>query len=161
MSQISTSRKLAILKTFSNQFPELTIIHVLALMGGFASSPCLPQHKILFAAVLTVIKARLEPADVPWTDTLRSREEYAEYMRARLLEALLGSPKIEFVQALLIITLHEWGTRDFHKAWMYCGNILISSLFWLCTKYHRHGYPHDASAIQHAYRPISPRPDLQ
>ncbi|KAK7225209.1 hypothetical protein V2G26_013212 [Clonostachys chloroleuca] len=149
MSQISTSRKLAILKTFSNQFPELTIIHVLALMGGFASSPCLPQHKILFAAVLTVIKARLEPADVPWTDTLRSREEYAEYMRARLLEALLGSPKIEFVQALLIITLHEWGTRDFHKAWMYCGMAIrmMQALYSMRTA----PYPLDPTSNDHVH----------
>jgi hypothetical protein len=131
VSQISTSRKLAILKTFSNQFPELTIVHVPTLMGGFASSPYPPQHKILFAAVLTVTKARLALTDVPWADTLRPREEYAAYTRARLLEVLLEKPKIEFVQALLIITLHEWGTRDFHKAWMYCGNILISFLFGL------------------------------
>ncbi|CAG9982799.1 unnamed protein product [Clonostachys byssicola] len=121
VSQISMSRKLAILKTFANQYPELTIIHVQTLMGGFAFSPCPPQHRILFAAVLTLTRARLAPTEVPWADTLRPREEYAEYTRARLSEVLLEAPKIEFVQALLIITLHEWGTRDFHKAWMYCG----------------------------------------
>ncbi|OAA50206.1 Transcription factor [Beauveria brongniartii RCEF 3172] len=33
---------------------------------------------------------------------------------------MLQSPNIQVVQALLVITQHEWGTRDFHKAWIYC-----------------------------------------
>ncbi|KAG6253770.1 hypothetical protein E4U49_007413 [Claviceps purpurea] len=33
--------------------------------------------------------------------------------------AQLLAPKLQIVQVLLIITLHEWEARDFHKAWIY------------------------------------------
>ncbi|KAJ6075870.1 hypothetical protein N7499_007851 [Penicillium canescens] len=30
-------------------------------------------------------------------------------------------PKLQVAQALLIMSLYEWGSREFHRAWIYCG----------------------------------------
>ncbi|KAF5483230.1 hypothetical protein CGCF413_v014643 [Colletotrichum fructicola] len=34
---------------------------------------------------------------------------------------MLGPPEVVVVQAHLILTLYEWGVRDFQKAWVHCG----------------------------------------
>ncbi|KND88337.1 hypothetical protein TOPH_06921 [Tolypocladium ophioglossoides CBS 100239] len=91
------------LSVFINNFPELAILHLPTFMKELRSAPS-PEGKTLLGAVLAVTRAQ---------------EHYALYAKDMLSGFILQPPKIRIV--LLIITLHEWGSRDFHKAWIYCG----------------------------------------
>ncbi|KAF9876673.1 fungal specific transcription factor [Colletotrichum karsti] len=62
----------------------------------------------------------------PDSDRLRTQilypsERYASFASEVLATCILQSPDVKVIQALLILTLFEWGTREFHKAWMHCG----------------------------------------
>lgn len=105
---------------FINTFPELAILHLPTFVEEFQTER-LPECKALLGAVLAVTQAQLSIQTASWADELLSREHYALYTKDVLSEFILQPPKVQIVQALLIITLHEWGTRDFHKAWVYCG----------------------------------------
>lgn len=105
---------------FINAFPELAIIHLPTFIQEFQTERS-PESRTLLGAVLAVTKAQLSVQSASWADQLLSRDHYALYAEDMLGEYILQPPKLQVVQALLIITLHEWGTRDFHKAWMYCG----------------------------------------
>ncbi|KAF5124039.1 hypothetical protein E5D57_011961 [Metarhizium anisopliae] len=105
---------------FINTFPELAILHLPTFIAELHAERE-PESKVLLGAVLAVTKAQLSVQSASWADELLSREHYALYAKDVLSDFILQPPKVQIVQALLIITLHEWGTRDFHKAWVYCG----------------------------------------
>lgn len=105
-----------------NHFPELAILHLPTFVNDFQSVQS-PESKALLGAVLAVTKAQLSVLPATWADELLSRDQYATYTRDMLSDLILQPPKIQVVQALLIIALHEWGSRDFHKAWVYCGTL--------------------------------------
>ena len=121
ISSLPNSVILKSLNMFSNKFPELAILHLPTFMKEFESPSCSRESMALLGAVLAVTRAQLSASGASWATCLLSREEYAAYTKTRLSDFILAPPKIQVVQALLIITLHEWGTRDFHKAWVYCG----------------------------------------
>lgn len=102
-------------------FPELSILHVSTFMRNLQSSSHSAEYNSLLAAVLAVTKSQLVMHQAPCAENLLSPETYAAYVRAVLSEFILQAPKIEVVQMLLIITLYEWGSRNFHRAWVYCG----------------------------------------
>jgi hypothetical protein len=113
------------LNVFLNKFPELSILHLPTFMSNLdasASSSLFPREsKALLAAVLAATRAQLTILGAPWADSLLSSHKYAAYARKLLAGLILQRPRLQVVQALLVITLHEWGSRDFHKAWVYCG----------------------------------------
>lgn len=121
ISSLSNSVILKSLNVFSNKFPELAILHLPTFMKEFESPSCSRESMALLGAVLAVTRAQLSALGASWATCLLSREEYAAYTKTRLSDFILAPPKIQVVQTLLIVTLHEWGTRDFHKAWVYCG----------------------------------------
>ncbi|KAH8433933.1 fungal specific transcription factor domain-containing protein [Aspergillus melleus] len=79
------------------------------------------QTKALLGAVLVVTKPHGMIFNPAWVDGLLDADTYAIYTREILSGLVLEPPSIQVVQSLLIITLHEWGSRNFHKAWVYCG----------------------------------------
>ena len=109
------------LNVFTNKFPELAIMHVPTFMEELESRPLSREIMALLGAVLAVTSGQLAVLGASWVDMLLTREEYALYTREMLSQFILQPPKLQVVQILLIITLYEWGTRNFHKAWMYCG----------------------------------------
>lgn len=125
---IATLPNSAILKSlnaFCNKFPELAIIHLPTFTSEFASPSCSRESMALLGAVLAVTRVQLSRHGATWAESLLSREQYAWYTKQRLADFILQPPKIQVVQTLLIITLHEWGSREFHKAWVYCGELLF------------------------------------
>ncbi|PHH90190.1 hypothetical protein CDD83_4289 [Cordyceps sp. RAO-2017] len=108
------------LNVFINSFPELAMVHLPSFMAELRSVRP-PESRAMLAAVLAVTKAQLSVLTTPWSHLLLSRDHYACYAEHMLAGFILQSPKIQVVQTLLIITLHKWGSRDFHKAWIYCG----------------------------------------
>ena len=112
------------LNVFINTFPELAILHLPTFIQEFQSERS-PAGKTLLGAVLAVTKAQLSAQGTPWEHELLERENYALYSKDMLGESILQPPKLQVVQALLVITLYEWGTRNFHKAWVYCGTSAI------------------------------------
>lgn len=120
LSSLSNGVVLKALNVFINTIPELAILHLPTFVDDFMSERS-PENKLLLAAVLTVTKGQVYIQKASWDDQLLPRDHYALYTRELLAEFMLASPKIHVVQALLIITLYEWGTRNFHKAWVYCG----------------------------------------
>lgn len=108
------------LNVFANKFPELAILH---LPSFIAELPSRNSEKVfaLLSAVLAVTRSQICMLDASWGADLLQREHYALYAKDLLKDLILQHPHIEVVRALLIITLHEWGSRDFHKAWIYCG----------------------------------------
>ncbi len=120
------------LSAFTNKFPELAILHVPTLIVELESRALPRESLALLGAVLAVTRGQLTVLDASWADrTLLSREEYAIYTRNVLAELMLQPPRLKVVQILLILTLYEWGTRNFHKAWMYCGEFLFFFSFLL------------------------------
>lgn len=113
------------LGTFHNKFPELSILHLPTLSKDLEKGGC-PASEALLSAVLAVIRRQLVPASMPWARSLLDGDVYAAHAKKLLGELMLETPRIEIVQALLIVTLHEWGTRDFHKAWVYCGESTLT-----------------------------------
>lgn len=120
IDNLSNSVILQAVNLFINTFPELAILHLPTFIAELHAERE-PESKVLLGAVLAVTKAQLSVQSASWADELLSREHYALYAKDVLSDFILQPPKVQIVQALLIITLHEWGTRDFHKAWVYCG----------------------------------------
>ncbi|KAK2595668.1 hypothetical protein QQS21_006641 [Conoideocrella luteorostrata] len=120
IERLSSSVILKAVNVFISTFPELAILHFPTFIDQFRSERS-PESKTLLGAVLAATKAQLLVQSVTWADELLPREHYALYAKDMLGDFILQPPKVQVVQALLIITLHEWGTRDFHKAWVYCG----------------------------------------
>lgn len=158
------------LNVFSNKFPELGILHLPTFMREFESSSLSRETMALLGAVLAVTRAQLSSAGGTWAACLRSREDYAVYAKRRLGEFMLLPPRIQVVQGLLIITLHEWGTRDFHKAWVYCGALNLSPPwcpwerqgrvedFLADSRRCRHRHPYHAGPPQPARVPLPAGP---
>jgi hypothetical protein len=124
IASLSNGVILKAVNVFISSFPELAILHLPTFIDEFQADR-LPESKALLGAVLAVTVAQLSVQDVSWADELLSREHYALYAEDMLSAFILQAPKVQVVQALLIITLHQWGTRDFHKAWVYCGAHLV------------------------------------
>ncbi|KAM0327582.1 hypothetical protein ACHAQA_005875 [Verticillium albo-atrum] len=110
-----------ILKTlniFSCKFPELGVLHPTVFMRDLLDPRSQKESQALLAAVLAVTRDQLRDSE---DRILLSREQYATHAKDNLSDFILQPPKVQVVQTLLIITLHEWGARDFHRAWIYCG----------------------------------------
>ncbi|KAK1979028.1 fungal-specific transcription factor domain-containing protein [Colletotrichum cereale] len=108
------------LEAFWRKFPELRVIHPSSFMQSFGSS-CPRECKALLATVLAMTKTQKPDSDRLRTQLLCASERYASYACDVLAACILQPPDVKVIQALLILTLYEWGTRDFHKAWMHCG----------------------------------------
>lgn len=104
-----------------NKFPELAFVHISNFMEEWRTAKGSKESSALLAVILAVTKGQLAVLQVSWDDSLLSADLYASFAKDILSNVLLESPKIQVVQALLIITLYEWGCRNFHKAWVYCG----------------------------------------
>lgn len=121
IASLPNSVILKTLSAFTNKFPELAILHVPTFMAELESRALSRESMGLLGAVLAVTRGQLTVLGASWASALLSREEYAVYTREMLSQFILQPPKLQVVQMLLIITLYEWGTRNFHKAWVYCG----------------------------------------
>ncbi|KAM3506968.1 hypothetical protein MY11210_007341 [Beauveria gryllotalpidicola] len=108
------------LNVFTNKFPELAILHLPSFISELRSRSSNEAISLL-SAVLAVTRSQICVLNASWGDGLLQQEHYALYAKDLLRDLMLQSPNIQVVQALLVITQHEWGTRDFHKAWIYCG----------------------------------------
>ncbi|OHW97003.1 fungal specific transcription factor domain-containing protein [Colletotrichum incanum] len=108
------------LEAFWRKFPELRVIHPSSFMQSFGST-CPRESKALLATVLAMTKTQKPDSDRLRTQLLYASEHYASYACDILAACILQPPDVKVIQALLILTLYEWGTRDFHKAWMHCG----------------------------------------
>ncbi|KAF3801056.1 hypothetical protein GCG54_00010335 [Colletotrichum gloeosporioides] len=108
------------LEAFWRKFPELRVIHPSSFMQDYGSN-CSRESKALLATVLAMTKTQNPDSDRLRTQILYPSERYAVYASEILAACILQSPDVKVIQALLILTLFEWGTRDFHKAWMHCG----------------------------------------
>lgn len=108
------------LNVFTNKFPELSILHLPSFLNELQSSYSV-ESVALLSATLAVTRSQSCVLNASWAAELLPRENYACYAKDVLGELILQPPKIYVVQALLIIAMHEWGSRDFHKAWIYCG----------------------------------------
>lgn len=120
VSRLPPGVVLKALSVFLNSFPELAILHLPTFMSELQATRS-PESKALLGAVLAVTRAQLSVLTASWADELLPRDQYAYYARETLSGLILQPPRLQVVQALLIVTLHEWGSRDFHKAWVYCG----------------------------------------
>ncbi|KAF4777814.1 fungal specific transcription factor domain-containing protein [Colletotrichum scovillei] len=108
------------LEAFWRKFPELRVIHPSSFMKSFGSN-CPRESKALLATVLAMTKTQKPDSDRLRSQILFPSERYASYACDVLAACILQPPDVKVIQALLILTLYEWGTRDFHKAWMHCG----------------------------------------
>ncbi|KAE8381866.1 hypothetical protein BDV26DRAFT_278475 [Aspergillus bertholletiae] len=120
LASLPTSVILKSLNVFTNKFPELGILHLPTLMQAFQTA-CSKETKVLLGVTLLVTKTQLSLLNPSWATSLLPSKRYEFYIRQSLSELILQPPDIQVVQALLIMSLYEWGCRDFHKAWVYCG----------------------------------------
>ena len=118
------------LNVFTNKFPELAILHLPSFIAELRSRSS-KEVIALLSAVLAVTRSQICVSKASWGEDLLPREHYALYAKDLLKDLILQHPNIQVVQALLIITLHEWGSRDFHKAWIYCGK--ARQFYWFTS----------------------------
>ncbi|KAJ5083689.1 hypothetical protein N7456_013116, partial [Penicillium angulare] len=119
LASLSAGTILKGLNVFTNKFPELGILHIPVFQKDLQSNP--QSTRTLLAAILAVVKIQPILSNQAWATHLISSEAYANYAKARLSDEILRPPRIHTVQALLIMTLYEWGSCGFHQAWVYCG----------------------------------------
>lgn len=117
---LSPAIVLKALNIFTNKFPELGILHLPSFMQEFQTS-CNNDTKTLLAAILSVTQCYYSRSSFTGLDTLLSREQYAAYAREMLSQSSFQAPRLQVAQALLVMGLFEWGSREFHRAWIYCG----------------------------------------
>jgi len=108
------------LNIFTAKFPELRILQASAFMKEYQTVRT-REGKALLATTLAITRKQCSIVTGDWLRSLRSSEAYASYAWSTLADAILQPPKVQVVQALLILTLYEWGVREYHKAWMHCG----------------------------------------
>ncbi|XPS77624.1 hypothetical protein M3J09_009652 [Ascochyta lentis] len=121
ISSLSKKITLKALHNLNCKFLELPFIHVATFVGGIESAVPTHEKKVLIGAILAIIKLQPAVGTDSWAENLLPSAEYANYVREELSVSMLGTPKIEVVQALLIMCLHDWGCKEFHRAWVYCG----------------------------------------
>ncbi|KAH7121599.1 hypothetical protein EDB81DRAFT_700522 [Dactylonectria macrodidyma] len=120
LATLPTEIILKALNVFTSRFPELRILQPSLFLAEYESDRS-TVAKALLATVLAATKQLPSVLIVSWSQGLPDREALALYARDVLSNCILQPPKLSVVQALLILTLYEWGVRDFHKAWMHCG----------------------------------------
>lgn len=97
---------LRVFRVFSNKFRELPFLHFTSLVKD-EPTPSSPEVKALLGAVLTITRLQPEVSNASWADGLLTSVQYAEYVRDALSKSMLGPPKIEVVQTLLIMALYD------------------------------------------------------
>lgn len=120
LTGLSTDLVLKSLNVFVNKYPELAILHLPSFAKKHQSQDT-KEIKTLLAALLAITRSHPLLITFPWESSLLRKERYAEYARDRLSKSSFEAPRLEVAQALLIMTVYEWGTREFHRAWIYCG----------------------------------------
>jgi len=120
LTGLSTDLVLKSLNVFVNKYPELAILHLPSFAKKHQSQDT-KEIKTLLAALLAITRSHPLLITFPWESSLLPKERYAEYARDRLSKSSFEAPRLEVAQALLIMTVYEWGTREFHRAWIYCG----------------------------------------
>lgn len=124
LANLSPNIVLKALNIFTNKFPELGILHLPSFMQEFQTSRhC--ETKTLLAAILSVTHCYYSRSSFTGLDTLLSRDQYASYAREMLSQSSFQAPKVQVAQALLVMGLFEWGSREFHRAWIYCGKACL------------------------------------
>ncbi|KAM0417228.1 hypothetical protein ACHAPT_012739 [Fusarium lateritium] len=108
------------LNIFTAKFPELRILQPSAFVKEYQSGRS-RESKVLLATILAITRKQSSICNGEWLHRLRSSDCYASYAWGVLSNLILQPPNVQVVQALLILTLYEWGVREFHKAWMHCG----------------------------------------
>ncbi|CEJ58545.1 hypothetical protein PMG11_07199 [Penicillium brasilianum] len=120
LANLSPNIVLKALNIFTNKFPELGILHLPSFMQEFQTSRH-NETKTLLAAILSVTHCYHSRSHFTGLETLLSRDQYASYAREMLSQSSFQAPKVQVAQALLVMGLFEWGSREFHRAWIYCG----------------------------------------
>ncbi|KAL6408824.1 putative transcriptional regulatory protein PB1A11.04c [Ilyonectria robusta] len=120
LATLPTGIILKALNVFTSKFPELRILQPSLFMAEYQSSRSM-ESKALLATILAATKKQPSVRNDCWAKDLPDQEMLASYARGILSDCILQPPKLIVVQVLLILTLYEWGVRDFHKAWMHCG----------------------------------------
>ncbi|OBS26254.1 hypothetical protein FPOA_00194 [Fusarium poae] len=108
------------LNIFTAKFPELRILQASSFIKEYQTVRT-KEGKALLATTLAITRKQCSIVTGDWIRGLRSSDSYATYAWSTLSDAILQPPKVQVVQALLILTLYEWGVREYHKAWMHCG----------------------------------------
>lgn len=99
------------------RFPNyIAVLHLPTLIKEIRPEERSPENETLLDAILAVTTAQVLVQSASWANQILSRDHCAFYAEDMLRGFILQAPKLQIAQALLMITLHEWGTRDFHKA---------------------------------------------
>ncbi|KAM0187732.1 hypothetical protein ACHAPI_011052, partial [Fusarium lateritium] len=120
LTRLPISVILKALNIFTAKFPELRILQASTFIKEYQTVRS-RESKALLATILAITRKQFSIVTGDWLRGLKSSESYASYAWSTLSDAILLPPKVQVVQALLILTLYEWGVREYHKAWMHCG----------------------------------------
>lgn len=123
---------------FTLKFPELAFLH----LPTFSSET---KNWVHIAAMLALCY-RLLPAATQ--ACLESEDEYASYARQGLQIIPSGVPTLATVQALLTMSMYEWGAGNGYGAWMYSGAAtrMMQSIDAMRDRTHRQ-IRHDHSGV--------------
>jgi hypothetical protein len=115
---------LNICSVFSRKFPELRFLHwpsfskiVRSLESPDSWNNSAANSRLLCISMIALCLAISdEPPNAP------SAEHFATYVQDRL--STVESPDLVIVQALLALSVYEWGTGNGYRAWMHSGTAI-------------------------------------
>ncbi|KAM0387239.1 hypothetical protein ACHAQC_010889 [Fusarium culmorum] len=91
------------LNIFTAKFPELRILQASSFIKEYQAVRT-KEGKALLATTLAITRKQCSIVTGDWLRGLRSSESYASYAWSALSDAILQPPKVQVVQALLILT---------------------------------------------------------
>ncbi|CAI6088612.1 unnamed protein product [Clonostachys chloroleuca] len=124
---VDSSTIIAALKTFSSKFPEFRFVHLPTLSKFIHSIEENGRIKFLQrtcseSSSIHMLCASIVALCLPITHELSHAsppEAFASFARGCV--SIASPPDLSTVQALLALSMYEWGTGNGYRAWMYSG----------------------------------------
>jgi hypothetical protein len=100
---------------FRQKFPELAFLHLPTFLDNWKGGD---RSWVLIAAMFALCCRLLRSCNKP---KFISEDQFASYARVGLHSVLHDLPSLPMVQALLVMSMYEWGSGNGHGAWMHSG----------------------------------------
>lgn len=116
---LQTSTLVQAAAVFTRKFPELAFLHLPSFSGSWETENG-EKHWVHIVAMLALCHKFLHKT----LPGLLSAEEYALLARKGLSSIATEPPNRSAVQALLTMSMNEWGSGNGYSAWMYSGKTI-------------------------------------
>ena len=129
---------------FQQQFTMFNFLHGPSLLNSIRGKDSLD---IRFCGILALCARFIPKLSEQYGGSLAACEYFASYLRRSITCHMVANADLGIVQALLLLSFHDWGSGKGTQAWTYNGTIEWSTQvyeprsIWPCIlTFERHGY---------------------